>query len=104
MDRNLSTSNLPHPVSAWGERMFVAVVLLFEPACHMFLFRLAAMGRATLVERALLIALLGHFEQFPPTPVLSDYNDKPSQTRGGKKHTLQGSHQEADSSRLYFRF
>lgn len=84
MDRNLPTSNLPHPVSAWGKKMFVAIVLLFAPACHMFLFRLAAMGSAPLVERALLIALSGLFEQFPLASVLSDYDDDPSQTRGGK--------------------
>lgn len=79
--------NLPHPVPAWGKRMFVAIVLLFVPACHMFLFRLAAEASATLVERTLLIALLGLFEQSPLTSVLSDYNDKVdlSQTKKKKK-------------------
>lgn len=50
-----------HPGPAWGERMVVAIALFFFllPACHMFLFWLAAMGSATSVERALLIAVLG---------------------------------------------
>lgn len=80
----------------------MAIVLLFVPACHMLLFRLAAKASATLAERALLIALLGLFEQFPLTSVLSDYNDKVDlrQTWGRKKKTLQESHQEADSSCL----
>lgn len=75
MNRNLPTSNLLHPVSAWCKRMFLAIVL-FVPACHMLLFRLAAMGSATLVERALLIALWGPVERFLLTSVLSDYNNK----------------------------
>lgn len=70
-----------------GQKDVLAIVLLFVPACHMLLFRLAAKASAMLVERALLIALLGLFEQFPLTSVLSDYNDKVdlSQTWGRKK-------------------
>lgn len=53
-----------------------------------------------------MIALLGLFEQFPLTSVLSDYNDKQGQPQSdpGKKRTLPKSQQEADSSCLYFCF